>query len=387
MLMNQNTNTNTFFGYIEGYYGKLLSWKSRKKIISKLSQCKMNSYFYAPKEDLHHRLKWREAYSEIWLKKFKDFYNFAKSHNIRVIVGISPGLDFNFDSINDKSEKVENDLSLLISKIDFFYSNGIENIALMLDDIPNNFKTKFPNLNEGNVHAKILNILTEHFGKEMLFVPRIYSDELISECPNYFYHFFKTIKVNFNLFYCGEYIVSSEFSSKIKQIKNYNNVTIWNNYYANDYCPNKLILGCWNFNYKNIMYNLTGLIKTDLLILDIINECIKNKNKFEGWKKALIENEVPLNFFKISNFFQKPTFSYEQEIDQIHFDKKIIKDVDYLLWNWKTNLAREWYPFLLRLKQDLQIFSGEMTFNRIMKSQTYPIQNIIFFRKAIQWKK
>ena len=104
----------------------------------------MNSYFYAPKEDLYHRFKWRENYSEIWLNKFKEFYNFAKSHNIRIIVGISPGLDFNFDSINDKSEKIENDLSILISKIDFFYSNGIENVALMLDDIPNNFKKNFP---------------------------------------------------------------------------------------------------------------------------------------------------------------------------------------------------------------------------------------------------
>ena len=104
--------------------------------------------------------------------------------------------------------------------------------------------------------------------------------------PKLFLSFFETIKVNFNLFYCGKYIVSSEFYSKIKQIKNYKNITIWNNYYANDYCPNKLILGFWNFNYENIMYNLTGLIKTDLLILDIINECIKNKNKFEGWKKS-----------------------------------------------------------------------------------------------------
>ena len=114
---------------------------------------------------------------------------------------------------------------------------------------------------------------------------------------------------------------------------------------------------------------------------------LKIKINLKGGKKALIKNKVPSNFFKISNFFQKPTFSYEQEIDKIHFDKKTIKDLDYLLWNWKTNLAREWYPFLLRLKQDLQIFSGEITFNRIMKSQTHPIQNIIFYRKAIKWKK
>ena len=51
----KNSNQNNIYGYIEGYYGKLLSWKHRKKIINKMSKNNMNRYFYAPKEDIFHR--------------------------------------------------------------------------------------------------------------------------------------------------------------------------------------------------------------------------------------------------------------------------------------------------------------------------------------------
>ena len=49
-------NENNIIGYIEGYYGKILSWKNRKSIIKSLHKNKMNTYFYAPKEDVFHRL-------------------------------------------------------------------------------------------------------------------------------------------------------------------------------------------------------------------------------------------------------------------------------------------------------------------------------------------
>ena len=32
-------------------------------------------------------------------------------------------------------------------------------------------------------------------------------------------------------------------------------------------------------------------------------------------------------------------------------------DLDFLLWKWKSDLAREWYPYILNLKQDLQVVS------------------------------
>ena len=49
-------NTHKINGYIEGYYGRLFTWKDRHKIILKLHQNNLSSYFYCPKEDGHHRI-------------------------------------------------------------------------------------------------------------------------------------------------------------------------------------------------------------------------------------------------------------------------------------------------------------------------------------------
>ncbi len=76
MKINKDKNNTT--GYIEGYYGNLLSWENRKLIISSLKKNNMNTYFYAPKEDEYHRLNWRKKYDLDWRKSFRDFTKFSK---------------------------------------------------------------------------------------------------------------------------------------------------------------------------------------------------------------------------------------------------------------------------------------------------------------------
>ena len=69
-INNYNKEVN---GYIEGYYGRLLSWENRKLIVKSLNINKMNTYLYAPKEDLKHRLNWRAEYGKEWRQKFREF--------------------------------------------------------------------------------------------------------------------------------------------------------------------------------------------------------------------------------------------------------------------------------------------------------------------------
>ena len=90
-------------GYIEGYYGKLLSWENRKLIVNSLQKNNMNTYFYAPKEDNYHRLNWRKKYDLSWRKSFRNFRKYSKINNIDVIAGIAPGLDFDFTKFNNKT--------------------------------------------------------------------------------------------------------------------------------------------------------------------------------------------------------------------------------------------------------------------------------------------
>ena len=66
-------NSNNYFGYIEGYYGKLLNWEDRVSIINKLHENNMNCYLYAPKEDIYHRFLWRQEFDNDWILQFKNF--------------------------------------------------------------------------------------------------------------------------------------------------------------------------------------------------------------------------------------------------------------------------------------------------------------------------
>ena len=101
----KNTKNINISGYIEGYYGKLLTWENRKKIIKSIKNNNMNTYLYAPKEDIKNRLRWRETYSKNWRNKFQDFTQYAKKNKTQVIAGIAPGLDFEYNSILLKSIK------------------------------------------------------------------------------------------------------------------------------------------------------------------------------------------------------------------------------------------------------------------------------------------
>ena len=370
-------NENKIIGYIEGYYGRLLSWKNRKSIIKSLHNNNMNTYFYAPKEDVCHRLYWRKKYNKKWRLSFKNFIQFSKKYNINVIAGIAPGLDFNFKELNDVSKYNKNsDFELLLKKAKQLLEDGATAIALMLDDIPNNFKKKFGvGVSEGTYHGILANKLCDVLRQDIFFVPRVYADELISEDPTYLQELSKILNPKIKVFYCGKNVVTKTYKNykKIKK-KLSNEIIIWDNFYANDYCPRRFFIGptLGRENLKNIMVNPTGLIKTDLLILDIFGRSII-KLSTQEWKIIINTHGVPKLFLKIKKFFLMPDFGSNPSTQSIKINSEDVEVLDYLLWKWKGELSREWYPFLFGLKQDLQINKKLLPFERVIKSQTIPL--------------
>ena len=122
------------------------------------------------------------------------------------------------------------------------------------------------------------------------------------------------------------------------------------------------------------MINGTGQLHTDKLILEIVHKNSQKKDKILNWKKTLENNKVPSEFFKISKNFLSPNLTSDRKVKNIKFDKKLYDYIDKLLWDWKSDLSREWYPYLLNFKHDLQILNKELSFNRILKTQTIPLQ-------------
>ena len=375
-------NENNIIGYIEGYYGRLLSWNNRKLIIKSLHRNKMNTYFYAPKEDVCHRIYWRKKYSKKWRISFQNFTQLSEKNNINVIAGVAPGLDFNFKELqNDFISNENSDFQLLFKKAKQLLEDGATYIALMLDDIPNDFTKKFGiDVSEGTYHAILANKLSNKLGQNIFFVPRVYADELISDDPTYLQDLSKTLSPKIKVFYCGKNVVAKTYKNyqEIKKILS-NKIIIWDNFYANDYCPRRFFIGptLGRENLKNIMVNPTGLIKTDLLILDIFGQSIIGKLSKREWENILNIHNIPDPFLKIKKYFLKPDFGLNPYTQSIKIKKEDIEILDFLLWKWKGKLSREWYPYLFGLKQDLQINQKLLTSERIIKSQTIPLSEFL----------
>ena len=83
--MKNKTNKLNVNGYIEGFYGQLLSWEDRKLIIKSLNKNKMNTYFYAPKEDVCHRICWRKKYDKKWRLSFQNFTQLNYENNFNYL--------------------------------------------------------------------------------------------------------------------------------------------------------------------------------------------------------------------------------------------------------------------------------------------------------------
>jgi len=379
--MKKKTTKKNIRGYIEGYYGKLLSWQDRELIIKSLHKNNMNTYFYAPKEDRNHRLCWKKNYSKNWRLNFRKFTGISKKHKIDVIAGIAPGLDFNFKQLNKKSQNKKSDIELLLDKAKQLLNDGASSIALLLDDIPPDFKNKFgDDVSEGTYHAILANKLSNELGKNIFFVPRIYADELIQDEPFYLKDLSKILDPKIIMFYCGKNVVSKNLSNhKLIKTSLQNRVIFWDNYYSNDYCPRRLFVGPYfgRQNINDVMINPTGLIKTDLLILDIYANNFRGQNNIKEWSKVLEIHGVPKLFTKIKRFFLKPDFGSNPPAKIVNVNDKDFEALDFLLWKWKGNLSREWYPFIFGLKQDLQISEKLLTSERKIKTQTAPLSEFL----------
>ena len=118
-------------GYIEGFYGKTWSNEKRLSVMRLMAKYGMNTFYYAPKDDIYHREKWRELYPEAELQALKNLYDFATENQLDFAWCIGPGLTYKYT--------LEEDFNLLIEKIKSIYNIGVKTFGLLLDDIPWNF--------------------------------------------------------------------------------------------------------------------------------------------------------------------------------------------------------------------------------------------------------
>jgi protein O-GlcNAcase/histone acetyltransferase len=377
-------------GYIEGFYGQLLSWPDRTRLLDKLQLRGMNSYFYAPKEDIRHRLVWREPYDAAWRAAFSEFCAQARARQIFVIAGIAPGLDFDFAQL-DGGE----DFQQLFDKAQLHLADGAAHIALLMDDIDEDFHHRGASYaSEGEAHASLANQLSAALGQAVFVVPRAYANDIAQSSPNYLADFADTLEQPNPVFLCGSNIVAktvkpADFLRYAADMKN--RVITWDNLYANDYCPRRLFVGPWAGRQavSDIMLNPTGYIETDLLLLDMMAACgdveasSDSGDITEVWQAVMVANGVPAEFFCVAPYFNLPPFYGDDPAVAVDSQRTLLEALDVLLWKWKSPLSREWYPHLTGLKHDLLLASNELPVERIYKTQTLPLATMLDAHKRM----
>lgn len=117
-----------YAGVIEGFYGPPWSLAERLELFGWMQGWGLNTYLYAPKDDLKHRARWRELYSEAEAAALRRVIEGCEARQIRFVYALGPGLDIRF------SEPAETER--LIARFQQMMDLGCAHFALSFDDIP-----------------------------------------------------------------------------------------------------------------------------------------------------------------------------------------------------------------------------------------------------------
>lgn len=115
-------------GIVEGFYGAPWSHAARLDAVSMLAPHGLNAYVYAPKDDTKHRADWRVPYDTEERARFRDLAAHAAAHDARFGFAISPGLDVDYESPDDRAS--------ILAKLTQLLDAGVPWFLLLLDDIP-----------------------------------------------------------------------------------------------------------------------------------------------------------------------------------------------------------------------------------------------------------
>ena len=126
-------------GFIEGYYGNPWSVEDRANLMTWGGYYKLNSYFYAPKDDPKHNAEWRELYTEEEINTLiKPLAEAGNASKCRFVFALHPYMHNPItDSNYDESMKV------MKAKFMQVIEAGVRQIAILADDAGNQGGTHY----------------------------------------------------------------------------------------------------------------------------------------------------------------------------------------------------------------------------------------------------
>ena len=217
-------------GIIEGFYGKPWSWEARKETVSFLAPYGYRFYMYAPKADVFLRRRWQESHPDQYAAELKSFAEFCHVAGVRFGIGLTP-----YELFNHFDDTARDALN---SKLAFFDSIGIEDLAILFDDM----RGDVPDLAEKQVEI-VQWAAARTSATRVIMCPSYYSDDPVldrvfgTRPENYLEDLGMTLDRSVEVFWTGEEVISRQFSAgHLERVANVlqRKPLIWDNYPVND---------------------------------------------------------------------------------------------------------------------------------------------------------
>ncbi|OPX30619.1 MAG: hypothetical protein B1H09_04560 [Gemmatimonadaceae bacterium 4484_173] len=218
-----------YHGIVEGYYGKPFTAKQRKVLLDELSRVEDSAYFYAPKDDPLHRLRWKEPYSQEEWQSLQSFMG----GKTRFFFSISPWKfqSSQWDSARRKLLRAED--------------SGAGGLAILFDDVPDESAGK---LAERQLDFAIRAL--EGTDLPVVLCPSVYCGEFrerFSHADEYLRVWREMIPEGWSSFWTGPMVVSEKMSDLLlaEELLGSKPV-VWDNILATDYCLRRIYLAGLN---------------------------------------------------------------------------------------------------------------------------------------------
>ncbi|KAJ7425427.1 protein O-GlcNAcase-like isoform X1 [Willisornis vidua] len=222
----------------------------------------LNCYMYAPKDELKHRLLWREPYTKHEAACMRSLIEAAQEQGVEFVYAISAGQDMVFSSAGDRL--------LLQQKLRQVAAMGCSSFALLFDDIDPCMcqadRDVFPSL--AQAQASVANEVYQELGQPsvFLFCPTEYCSSLCSPNPSqscYLQTIGQELLPGISVIWTGPKVVSQELSAALlEEVEGVlqRRPIIWDNLYANDYDCRRVFLGPYMGRAPGLMPRLHGLL-------------------------------------------------------------------------------------------------------------------------------
>ena len=221
-------------GYIEGFYGTPWTHESRLSVLSCMAKNRMNTVYYAPKDDVYHRDLWRDLYPEEDLLRLKELLDAAKSYYMDFYWCVAPGLSMKY---SDEAE-----FNALMEKTKQLYEIGVRSFGLLLDDIDEELEFEEDRALYGetvNAHIELIEkyyaaLLTLDSSNKLTVCPTLYNGK---GTEYYISRLGQNISPMVSIFWTGRDVCSRDLTSleALKFIESTHHKPLyWDNYPVND---------------------------------------------------------------------------------------------------------------------------------------------------------